>query len=69
MALDRTQAFSPLARQFQSLVDSGLISLNPVSVGDFPCAYVVLPVYDSDNASRPPQPESLSNHAKLARHP
>lgn len=61
--------FSPLARRLQELVSQGIVTPSYMPVSDFPSAYVVVPVYDSGNASGLTKPEFATNHAQLARHP
>jgi hypothetical protein len=68
MSHDQSQ-ISPLARQLQELVSRGVVTPSYMPVGDFPSAYVVVPVYDSGNASGLTKPEFANNHAQLARHP
>jgi hypothetical protein len=66
MALDHTQ-LSPLGKQLYGLVQQGVVIPSYMPINDFPSAYVVVPVYDSGNASGASQPELSSNHAQLAR--
>ena len=50
MAHHQTQ-ISPLAGQLQELVSQGVVTPSYLPVSAFPSAYVVIPVYDSGNAS------------------
>jgi hypothetical protein len=68
MAPNQTE-LSPLAMQLQQLVSQGIVTPSYMPVSAFPSAYVVVPVYDSGNASGPTKPEFVSNHVQLARHP
>lgn len=66
MTLDAAQ-LSPLGLQLQELVSQGIVTPVYVPVNDFPSAYVVVPVYDSGNASQSTYSGISSNHAQLAR--
>jgi hypothetical protein len=68
MTHDQTQ-LSPLAKQLQELVAQGIVTPSYMPVSTLPSAYVVVPVYDSGNASGLAKSEFANNHAQLARHP
>lgn len=68
MTNDHSQ-LSPLARQLQDLVSQGVVTPSYMPVSSFPSAYVVVPVYDSGNASGAAPREFSTNHAQLARRP
>ena len=58
---------SPLGKQLQELMAQGIVIPAYMPASAFPSAYIVVPVYDSGNASGSSQPEFTTNYAQLAR--
>lgn len=63
-----TEILSPLAKQLEELIQSGLVPAAPVSSNDFPSARVVVPVYDSTGTFMSNPEKQANPYAELARY-